>query len=308
MANPKSVALTLIKGFEGCRLQAYPDPGTGGDPWTVGWGSTRYRNGAPVKKGDVITQAVADDLLLATLELKCLPALAKSIPAWGEMSDGQQAALASFAWNCGWGFYGATGFETISKRLRERDWARVPEAMALYVNPGSNVEQGLRRRRAAEGKTWAAGLAKPGSPPPQAPRLTPGAPFSAKVTPHLTYGEFSLNEEARRFTAQHQCDTAMELAAFLEKVRVQFGGKPLTITSGYRPPAVNKAVGGASSSEHLYNAPDVGAVDFLVEGADIYQVQAWCDKAWPYSLGYGAPKGFVHLGIRQGRPRVRWDY
>ena len=25
-------------------------------------------------------------------------------------------------------------------------------------------------------------------------------------------------------------------------------------------------------------------------------------------LGYGAPKGFVHLGIRQGSPRVRWDY
>jgi hypothetical protein len=25
-------------------------------------------------------------------------------------------------------------------------------------------------------------------------------------------------------------------------------------------------------------------------------------------LGYGAPKGFVHLGIRKGRPRVRWDY
>ena len=82
----------------------------------------------------------------------------------------------------------------------------------------------------------------------------------------------------------------------------------ITITSGYRPPAINRAVGGASSSEHLYNAPNVGAVDFLVEGADIYAVQDWCDKQWPYSLGYGAPKGFVHLGIRQGRPKVRWDY
>jgi hypothetical protein len=49
-------------------------------------------------------------------------------------------------------------------------------------------------------------------------------------------------------------------------------------------------------------------VDFYVDGADINAVQNWCDKNWPYSIGYGAPKGFVHLGIRQGRPKVRWDY
>lgn len=28
--------ITLIKEFEGCSLKAYPDPGTGGDPWTIG--------------------------------------------------------------------------------------------------------------------------------------------------------------------------------------------------------------------------------------------------------------------------------
>ena len=32
-------------------------------------------------------------------------------------------------------------------------------------------------------------------------------------------------------------------------------------------------------------------------------------RTWPYSLGYGANKGgFVHLGIREGGPRIRWDY
>jgi uncharacterized protein YcbK (DUF882 family) len=93
----------------------------------------------------------------------------------------------------------------------------------------------------------------------------------------------------------------------MERVRSRFG-KPVIITSGYRPPAINRSVGGASSSEHLYDAPGVGAVDFYVDGAPIRVVQDWCDKEWPYSLGYGAPKGFVHLGIRKGRPRVRWDY
>jgi hypothetical protein len=56
------------------------------------------------------------------------------------------------------------------------------------------------------------------------------------------------------------------------------------------------------------DAPDTGAVDFYVAGADIYTVQTWVDGGWPYSLGYGAAKGFIHLGVRPGRPRVRWDY
>lgn len=29
-----------IKDFEGCSLTAYPDPGTGGAPWTIGYGWT----------------------------------------------------------------------------------------------------------------------------------------------------------------------------------------------------------------------------------------------------------------------------
>jgi uncharacterized protein YcbK (DUF882 family) len=67
-------------------------------------------------------------------------------------------------------------------------------------------------------------------------------------------------------------------------------------------------VNGASSSEHLFSGPGVGAVDWYIEGVDIYKLQDWCDKNWPFSVGYGAPKGFLHVGIRPGRPRIRWDY
>lgn len=162
-------------------------------------------------------------------------------------------------------------------------------------------------------KTWSQSgkvVAKPGTleTQQQPARLSPSSSFNAHLTPHVQLGEFALYKEVRRFDHQYQVDTAAELAAFLERVRVNFGSKPIVITSGYRPPAVNKAVGGASSSEHLYAAPGVGAVDFYIEGADIYAVQSWCDKNWPYSLGYGAPKGFVHLGIRGGRTKLRWDY
>lgn len=301
-----TTALQMIKQFEGCHLEAYPDPLSGGEPWTIGYGTTRYQNGNKVERGDKINAVEADMLLRQEVD-RIAGKLGSSVPHWREMATEQKCALISFAYNLGAGFYGSAGFETITARLRDREWAKVPDALLLYRNPGTNVEAGLRRRREAEGRLWLQGLGLP--PAQQEPaRLSPASPFSARITPHIRLGEFALDQEARRFDHQHQVDTAAELAAFLERVRKQFEGKPLVITSGYRPPAINRQVGGASSSEHLYDAPGVGAVDFYVQGADIHAVQDWCDKNWPYSIGYGAPKGFVHCGIRKGRPRVRWDY
>ena len=298
-----AAALKIIKEFEGCHLEAYADPLHGWDVATIGYGTTRYSDGRKVKQGDKINAIEADMLLRQEID-RIAEKLRATVPFWVAMADHQKCALISFAYNLGSGFYGAQGFETISRELREKDWAAVPAALLLYRNPGTNVEAGLKRRREAEGKLWA------GTPqqPQQAAKAKPSDPFSTKLTPHFTLGEFALGDPARRFTAQHQVDTAIELATFLEKVRVQFGGKRITITSGYRPAAINRAVGGASQSEHLYDAPSVGAVDFYVDGVDINAVQSWVDREWPYSVGYGAPKGFVHFGIRKGRPRVRWDY
>ena len=137
-------------------------------------------------------------------------------------------------------------------------------------------------------------------------KLTPKSPFSQNITKNFTYGELTLNNEARRFTNQGQCDIATELCQFLEKARAKFG--PIKITSGNRPPAVNASVGGASNSEHLFK-PGCGAVDIYPINTSCLELEKWCDKEWPFSVGYGASyRGFVHLGIRAGRPKVRWDY
>ena len=298
-----AAAIALIKEFEGCHLSAYPDPLSGGDPWTIGYGTTRYSSGTPVKRGDQINVIEADMLLRLEVD-RIADKLRSTVPHWKVMDDNQRSALVSFAYNLGAGFYGAAGFETISKCLRERDWAAVPAALELYRNPGTNVEAGLLRRRRAEGKLW--GQHRPAAEP-ETSKLRPGSPFSSRITPHIRLGEFALDQEARRFDRQDQVDIAAELAAFMERARTQFGGRPVVITSGYRPPAINRQVGGSSRSEHLYEH-GCGAVDFYIDGADIYEVQRWCDKNWPYSLGYGAPKGFVHLGIRSSRAKVRWDY
>ena len=58
-----AAALKLIKDFEGCHLEAYPDPLSGGDPWTIGYGTTRYQDGRRVSRGDKIN-AIEADLLL----------------------------------------------------------------------------------------------------------------------------------------------------------------------------------------------------------------------------------------------------
>lgn len=297
-------ALKLIQEFEGCHLDAYPDPLSGGEPWTIGWGTTRYDDGRPVSRGDKINRVEADMLLRQEVD-QIAGKLRASIPYWVEMTDAQKSALISFAYNLGSGFYGAKGFETISKRLREKDWALVPDALLLYRNPGTNVEAGLKRRRIAEGDLW--GRERQTSGPISA-MFTPESPFTQKITPHITAGEFALNQEARRFDHQHQCDTALKLAQFLEKARAAFGGRPVVITSGYRNAAVNRSVGGASNSEHLYSDIGVGAVDWYIDGVDIYQLQDWCIKNWPFSTGRGAPRGFIHTGIRKGSPRVVWDY
>ena len=292
-------ASKLIREFEGCHLSAYPDPLSGGEPWTIGYGTTRYSDGRKVQRGDKITIIEANRLLDLEIE-RIASKLRSTVPFWNAMTGDKQSALISFAYNLGAGFYGAAGFETISKRLKAKEWAQVPEAMLLYRNPGTNVEAGLLRRRQAEGRLW--GIES------RTAKLTPNSPFSARLTPHITLGEFALGQDARRFDHQHQVDTAAELAAFLERARTAFGNKPVIITSGYRPPAINRAVGGASSSEHLYNAAGVGAVDWYIQGADIYAVQDWCVKHWPYSTGLGAPKGFIHTGIRAGKPRLTWPY
>jgi GH24 family phage-related lysozyme (muramidase) len=297
-----AAAIALIKEFEGCHLSAYPDPLSGGEPWTIGYGTTRYSSGTPVQRGDKINVIEADMLLRLEID-RITDKLRTTVPHWNVMDDNQRSALVSFAYNLGAGFYGTAGFETISKCLRDRDWAAVPAALELYRNPGTNVEAGLLRRRRAEGKLWGQHQA---IAEPETAKLRPNSPFSARITPHIRLGEFALDQEARRFETQGQLDIAAELAAFLERVRVQFGGKPIVVTSGYRPPSINAQVGGASNSEHLYK-PGCGAVDFVIEGADMMAVQRWCDQNWPYSLGYAAPQ-FIHLGIRNSRAKVRWDY
>jgi len=141
--------IELIKQFEGCCLEAYPDPLTGNKPITIGWGSTKKWDGSEWKLGDRITQQQADELFTLQLVQEYLPDLQK-IPCWNELNVNQQGALLSFAYNLGKSFFGSPNFQTITKVLQDRDWGKIKDAFLLYRNPGSIVEEGLKRRRLAE--------------------------------------------------------------------------------------------------------------------------------------------------------------
>lgn len=145
--------IELIKKFEGIELTAYPDPRTGGDPWTIGYGSTFYENGTRVRRGDRITKEQAERELINNCKKSFMPALRK-IPHFNQMDEYQQGALLSFAYNLGAAFYGNGNFGTITRILKNKDWAGMRKALILYRNPGSNVEAGLRRRRNAEADVW----------------------------------------------------------------------------------------------------------------------------------------------------------
>jgi len=151
-----SPGVELIKTFEGLRLEAYPDPLTGGLPITIGWGSTRKKDGSPFQLEERISKEEADDLLNWKLEREFLPPL-RRIPGWQQLDEQQQGAILSFAYNLGANFYDSRGFETISRVLREQDWKDIERALVMYRNPGSNVEEGLLRRRLTEAKVFLEG-------------------------------------------------------------------------------------------------------------------------------------------------------
>lgn len=158
MAVIPTPGVALIKQFEGVHLEAYPDPLSGAEPYTIGWGSTRRKDGSPFYLGERITQADADDLLMWQIEQDFLPALA-TIPKWATFTEPQAGAMLSFAYNLGAAFYGSSGFQTITRVLEEADWINLEYALALYRNPGSNVEEGLLRRRLTEAQIFLEGTA-----------------------------------------------------------------------------------------------------------------------------------------------------
>lgn len=146
-------AAEIIKEFEGFVSYPYMCPA---GVWTIGYGSTDYPDGTPVRFSDPeVSEETATEYLQFYVKNRIVATLSKTIPLWDSFNNNQKASVISFAYNLGEYFYGAPGFNSITKSLSSpMYWATVPDSLMLYVNPGSPFEGGLRRRRSAEGELW----------------------------------------------------------------------------------------------------------------------------------------------------------
>jgi uncharacterized protein YcbK (DUF882 family) len=117
-------------------------------------------------------------------------------------------------------------------------------------------------------------------------------------SPHFTWAEATKNgsriPESERITRN-----IIRIATELEDIREAFDGRSINITSWYRPPAINRAVGGAKFSKHL----DGHAVDIQIEGLDPRTVANKIAETWEGGLGDSSV--FTHLDLGEKR---RWDY
>lgn len=140
--KPSGNALKIIKQFEGLRLTAYKDQ-VGID--TIGYGNTRYPDGAKVQPGDKISIEKADAMLFFSLQ---------DFAYWinyyvqVSLSQNQFDALCSFSYNVG---IGAFRKSTLLKKININPNDPAIELEFLKWNKaGGKILPGLTKRRQQE--------------------------------------------------------------------------------------------------------------------------------------------------------------
>lgn len=126
---------------------AYPDPATGGEPYTIGYGNTYDEFGVKVKMGDVWTQEKAIKVKEHVVKQFARQVLTLS-PTLLQEPPRRLAAVISFCYNCGMGNY---RISTFKKRVDSKDWTGAYEEILKWDRANGKKMKGLRRRRQAEG-------------------------------------------------------------------------------------------------------------------------------------------------------------
>lgn len=148
--SPSKKLYEFIKTYEGFSLKAYPDPGTGGDPITIGYGSTRHLNGKKIKMGEVVTKEVADKML--EWEVNTKATAVKNLLGKTIVNQNQFDALVSFTYNVG---VGALEKSTLLKKVKaDPQDLSIATEFEKWVRAGGKVMNGLVRRRKAEAKMY----------------------------------------------------------------------------------------------------------------------------------------------------------
>lgn len=114
-----------------------------------------------------------------------------------------------------------------------------------------------------------------------------------RLSPHFQVREFACHD------GSDALDIDLALVELLELIRAHFGGKPITVVSGYRTRAHNTRVGGASNSQHLYGR----AADIKIKGVEPKEIFDALNRF--HRGGLGVYDSWVHVDVRP--QRARWD-
>lgn len=154
--------LDLIKKFEGFRAEAYPDPATGGEPITIGYGTTAAAGvGITPRIGMKITEAEAEWYLEKAVK-RFADEVRPHVKA--PINDNEFGAFVSLAYNIGPGRFKSS---SALRHFNAGDKAKAANAILLFNKAGGKVMRGLVRRREAERALFLTPVAEtPQSPSP----------------------------------------------------------------------------------------------------------------------------------------------
>ena len=132
-----------------------------------------------------------------------------------------------------------------------------------------------------------------------------------RLSPHFQLHEFTRSQTAARRGIDNRPPPEAVAAlgrlceTLLEPVRARFG-RPVLVSSGYRAPALNRAIGGAANSQHVRGE----AVDIEIAGIANPALAVWIrdhlafDQLILEAHVPGDPQsGWVHLSLAHDRPQ-----
>jgi lysozyme len=136
--------INLICKYEGFNEKAYPDPETGGAPFTIGYGTQYYPDGSPVKQGHCCTKEKAFEYL--THEISCIDDDLEDLHL--HIDNFMRSALISFIHSVGWKPF---LYSHIIDCIEQENWGGVVDEMNLWIfDKNHHVIGNLLERRREE--------------------------------------------------------------------------------------------------------------------------------------------------------------
>tara|TARA_B100001094_G_scaffold321839_1_gene370209 strand:+ start:197 stop:850 length:654 start_codon:yes stop_codon:yes gene_type:complete len=210
-------AISIIKTFEGFNEKAYPDPVTGSDPYTFGYGTQFYPDGSQVKQGHCCTKEKALEYLLYEVNV-----IAEEIDKLNlEIDLDMKQGLISFIHSIGWDSF---LYSPIIDLCENENYAQAAQEFGKWIfNEEHEVIGGLLDRRRQEACLFLDLENLPGNLLLKAFRNYSASPeqvaairqLETEINPYIlsefankfnvTYsGDFDLSEEDLRFIFEFQ--------------------------------------------------------------------------------------------------------